>query len=50
MSLRFNDVVVGGTIQSDNWDMTINEKDTQGIIERAAVFEPTIKVGPSFMW
>jgi hypothetical protein len=33
-------------MQSDNLDTTINEKETQAMIERAAEFEPTIKVGP----
>jgi hypothetical protein len=41
---RFNDVVVGGTKQTDNWDTTVNDSETQAIIERAAEFEPTIKV------
>jgi hypothetical protein len=33
-------------MQSDNLDTTINEKETQAMIERAAEFEPTIKAGP----
>ncbi|XP_028405877.1 D-aspartate oxidase-like isoform X2 [Dendronephthya gigantea] len=40
---RFNDVVVGGTIQSDNWDTCNNEEEIQAIIDRAAELEPTIK-------
>lgn len=40
---RFNDVVVGGTIQFGNWNTDVDERDTQYILERVSEFEPTIK-------
>ena len=46
LMFRCNDVVVGGTIQADNWDTTVDDKQTQAMLERAAEFEPTIKAGP----
>lgn len=41
---RAYDVIVGGTLQPNNWDTTINDKETEAIIERASELEPTIKV------
>jgi hypothetical protein len=43
---RCNDVVVGGTKQSDSWDTTVDDEQTQAILERAAEFEPTLKASP----
>ncbi|XP_046839234.1 D-amino-acid oxidase-like [Xenia sp. Carnegie-2017] len=40
---RAYDVIVGGTLQPNNWDTTINDKETEAIIERASELEPTIK-------
>ncbi|MEU4395557.1 FAD-dependent oxidoreductase [Kribbella sp. NPDC023855] len=40
---RSNDIIVGGTAEPDNWDLTVDEKIAERIIDRAASLIPELR-------
>lgn len=42
---RYNDTVLGGTAQANDWNLTVNPEDTREIIEKAQKLIPGFKPG-----
>ena len=40
---RLHDIVLGGTIQKDNWSLEVDPKDTQDILRKCALLDPLFK-------
>jgi D-amino-acid oxidase len=39
---RFDDIIVGGTAQKDDWNLDVDPADTEDILRRAASFSPKL--------